>query len=44
MFSYDVNKVPPWLLSIAAIAAVIVVVVQLIRGDAIVCDDGSIFA
>ena len=44
MISVDPQKIPPWLLAIAATVAVLAVVVQMIRGDSLVCEDGSIFA
>ena len=35
---------PSWLLGIAAVALVVILVVQMIRGDAVVCANGAILA
>ena len=38
------ERLPRWALSLAAVGAVLLVAFQMLRGDALVCGDGSIFS
>ena len=40
----DLRHVPKWLLSLAAVAAIMIVMFQMMRGEAFVCPNGAIFA
>ena len=45
-FGFDVpwNRVPNWLIAVGLIAVAVVVAVQMVRGDALICADGAVFA
>ena len=40
----DVRKMPQWILAASAAVAVLILVYQILRGEALICANGAIFA